>query len=548
MELILGNETIFKYHPEIEDLIVQKPQEAMACLRDAIREFRRERRIDLVAEAYYYMAEAHFRVGDARKLISSALHGIGYVRQAPGAENLLPRLYNIVGVGYSALGEYAVSQQYYLDGLKYADSMKDESVFLSIENNIGSLLMQLGDCKEALQYASKAYTEALQRMYDPEFDNLSEKEKSEREEMFYAAVLNMAGIAYSEEDYDTSLRYLDQLESLQSDNIRRMYDNHVSTLKAKVYLAGGNIEVAAAIIGALCCAPTTEERIGENSELFEDFQEIADLFIKAGEKELAWAVLELMLEVCQALDNSGRWAAYYDLLVAYYKEWGEERDYLIACAQYHKFGAQRASEFNRSMLNGIKNQLEIERSLRRQKQQAERAEELRLLSETDELTQLLNRRSFNTLSQKYLTDAIDNRSNFGLIMLDVDFFKQYNDHYGHLAGDECLKMISEILKEGGDDESKAFLPSRFGGDEFIIIVRNRTNEEVREYMERIVTEVRGRNVEHCKSLITNHVTVTLGAINCVPERRQTVMDVIQLADDALYEAKRGGKDRAYLAQ
>ncbi len=544
MKVILENETIFKYYPQLETQIAQAPLEAILIIREAIRDFRRQHRGDLVAEAYYYMAEAHFRTGDARKLISNALHGIGYVRQSNGAERLLPKLYNIAGIGYSAVGEYSVSQQYYMDGLKYATTMKDEGTRLSIENNIGSLLVQLGDCKEALQFASRAYTQALKLMYDPDFDKLGPKEKAEREEMFYATVLNMAGIAYYEEDYETSLRYLDQLNGLQSDTINRMYDNHVATIKAKVYLASGNTEEVAKIIEELHSEESEEDRIGENSKLFEDFQEIAELLIKSGEKDLAWSMLELMLEVCQAFDNAGRWATYYDLLVQYYEEWGEEREFLIACVQYHKFGSKNVNEFQRSMLTGIKNQLEVNRSLQRQKQQAAKAEEMRLLSETDELTSLLNRRSFNKLSQNYFTVAVDSRTPFGLIMLDVDFFKQYNDHYGHVAGDECLKMVSGIIHES---DGNGFLSSRYGGDEFIIIVRGQTDEEIKKHMDDIISQVRERKVEHCKSEVSEYVTVTLGAVNLIPQKQQTVMDIVQLADDALYEAKRSGKNRAYMA-
>ncbi len=544
MKVILENETIFKYYPQLEIQIAQNPNEAMPKIREAIREFRRQRRGDLVAEAYYYMAEAHFRTGDARKLISNALHGIGYVRQSNGAERLLPKLYNIAGIGYSSVGEYSVSQQYYMDGLKYATSMKDEGTRLSIENNIGSLLVQLGDCTEALQFASRAYTEALKLLYAPEFDSLTAKEKAEREEMFYATVLNMADIAYYEEDYETSLRYLDQLNGLQSDTINRMYDNHVATVRAKVYLASGKTDEVAKIIEELHSDEDEENRIGENSKLFEDFQEIAELLIKTGEKDLAWSMLELMLEVCQAFDNAGRWATYYDLLVKYYEEWGEEREFLIACVQYHKFASKNSAEFEHSMLVGIKNQLEVNRSLQRQKQQAEKAEEMRLLSETDELTKLLNRRSFNKLSQNYFTVAVDSRTPFGLIMLDVDYFKQYNDHYGHVAGDECLKMVSSIIHE---NDGNGYLSSRYGGDEFIIIVRGQSDEQVKKHMDDIISEVRSRNVEHCKSEVSNHVTVTLGAVNLIPQKQQTVMDIVQLADDALYEAKRSGKNRAYMA-
>lgn len=282
---------------------------------------------------------------------------------------------------------------------------------------------------------------------------------------------------------------------------------------------------------------------GNCTEIFDDCFEIGKMLLEKDEKEMTWGVLQILRRVCELLEKVNRWTVYYGLLAQYYAEWGEEKDYLYACAQYHNYGIENAIETTKSMLEGIKNRMEIEKNMALQKAQQEQAEEMRLLSETDELTSLLNRRSFNRLSQKYFDTAEDEAAKFGLVMMDIDYFKQYNDEYGHVAGDGCLKGIAQVLK---DNESEGFLASRYGGDEFIIICRDRSDDEIVAYMNKILADVNKLALPHIKSPITDHVTVTLGGVNGTPKaEKHTVMDIVQMADDALYEAKAQGKNRAY---
>jgi diguanylate cyclase (GGDEF)-like protein len=545
VESVKPQETIFDLYPEIGKGTIDNPAKAEIILEKAIKELRKKNRNDMIAQAYYCIAECNFRIGNARKVISNAVQAIGYVRQSAGIEWLLPKCYNMAGIGYASSGEYNVCQQYYLEALKYAKQLKDERTELSVQNNIGSLFLQLGDYREASQYVNTTYEKAAERRFSPDFNRLTETEKIDRIELYYAALLNLADLYYHEESYDSCLRSVDRLEeTMEENNISRnlpIYVNNLYTIRAKAYLGLGDVPAAQDALEELFTRLNDEESLAETTELFEDYQELCRILLQDGEEDLSWRVLEIMRRVCGIVENVSRWLSYFGLVAQFQAAYGSTDDYFHACAQYHNYGMENELEQKRAILMGVKNQIEVERSLEIQKKQFEQAEEIRLLSETDELTGLLNRRSFNRLSQTYYKAAAKDLKEFGFIMMDIDYFKQYNDFYGHVAGDKCLKTIAKILKTHCKE---GFLPSRYGGDEFIIIVRDHNDDEVRKLMDTIVKSVRSKNILHEKSAVENYVTVTLGAINCVPGKKQTLMDMVQLADDALYEAKKQGKNRA----
>lgn len=545
METKKNEETIFQFYPELGVNDINEPLKALGILEKALKDFRKQGRNDMIAETYYYLAECNFRIGNARQVISNSMQAIAYIRQSMGKEKLLPKAYNMAGIGYSSAGEYTVCQQYYLDALKYAKNQKDERTELSILNNIGALFLQLGDYKEASKYVNKVYEKATSRRFASDFNDLPEKEQLDRSEMYFAAIMNLADMNYHEEDYDSCIRHIDSLEvALEGSTIPvnlPIYVNNLYTIRAKAYLGLDDVNSARDALESLFVRLKDEEALAETTELFEDYMELTHILLRDGEEELAWRVLEIMQRVCEVVENVSRWVSYYGQLAQYYAAYGSQENYLHACAQYHNYGLENENETRRSILLGLKNQIEVEKSIELKKIQFEQAEEMRLLSETDELTNLLNRRSFNRLSQTYYKAAAEELKTFGFVMLDIDFFKQYNDHYGHVAGDKCIKEISRILKES---EVEGFLTSRYGGDEFIVIVRDHTDDEIREYMEKILKKVNEANIEHVMSPITDHVTVTLGGINGIPSKKQTLMDLVQMVDDALYEAKKQGKNRA----
>ena len=170
---------------------------------------------------------------------------------------------------------------------------------------------------------------------------------------------------------------------------------------------------------------------------------------------------------------------------------------------------------------------------------------LQIKAETDALTGIANRFGLSRFSGETFELCYKNNKTFAVGFLDIDFFKQYNDNYGHQAGDECVKMIANILKEIGGRHN--LFCARFGGDEFILIINDRTKDEIADIAQQLQDKVNGRNVEHRYSAASDHVTVSQGYSFGIPGGDRTLDDYIHTADEALYEVKERGRNGFHIA-
>jgi diguanylate cyclase (GGDEF)-like protein len=165
------------------------------------------------------------------------------------------------------------------------------------------------------------------------------------------------------------------------------------------------------------------------------------------------------------------------------------------------------------------------------------------LSLTDAMTGITNRRGFDEQLERHWQRALRNHTSIGLAMIDVDEFKKYNDCYGHAAGDICLARVAAALCAGirqGPD-----IAARYGGEEFVLILGESDGASALIVAERVRSAVAGLREPHAAS---GHgiVTISLGLVAVVPGADSDPADFLKAADDALYEAKRGGRNRVVL--
>ncbi len=169
----------------------------------------------------------------------------------------------------------------------------------------------------------------------------------------------------------------------------------------------------------------------------------------------------------------------------------------------------------------------------------EHERELELLSTTDSLTQVLNRRSFLDTLDAELVRAARYQRQLALLMVDVDLFKGINDSFGHLAGDQVLMAVVSLLK---DLLRRSDVVARFGGDEFIILLPETDLLGAQTIAERCRREIEGVTVL-CASESVSHVTASIGIAVSLGVAAESVDDLIERADRALYTAKRNGRNR-----
>ncbi|AET69187.1 PAS domain S-box/diguanylate cyclase (GGDEF) domain-containing protein [Desulfosporosinus orientis DSM 765] len=164
---------------------------------------------------------------------------------------------------------------------------------------------------------------------------------------------------------------------------------------------------------------------------------------------------------------------------------------------------------------------------------------------TDSLTGLANRRYFDEVLEREFYRVKRSGSSLSLIMLDVDYFKKFNDKYGHLAGDDCLRQIGFILKTIARHVPDTV--ARYGGEEFSLILPQTDEKGAEVLAKRIRTAVESLSIQHLASDIAGYVTVSIGVVTVYPTGLASPEQVVALADEALYCAKKQGRNQIAIA-
>jgi diguanylate cyclase (GGDEF)-like protein len=175
-----------------------------------------------------------------------------------------------------------------------------------------------------------------------------------------------------------------------------------------------------------------------------------------------------------------------------------------------------------------------------------RNRDLERISALDTLTQIANRRRFDAvLRQEWRRSARDD-SPLSLVFCDIDYFKRFNDTYGHQAGDECLVRVAQTVEETLN--RPADLAARYGGEEFIALLVDTEVEGARMLAERMRARVEELRIAHQASSVAPYLTVSLGVATVVPRPAIRPEDLVDLADRALYAAKEKGRNRVAAAE
>lgn len=174
------------------------------------------------------------------------------------------------------------------------------------------------------------------------------------------------------------------------------------------------------------------------------------------------------------------------------------------------------------------------------------AQRLSVLSNQDGLTQLANRRSFDEALELEWEKAWRSQSPIGVILCDVDYFKSYNDTYGHAKGDECLRKVGGVLKRS---VKRSFdTAARYGGEEFIVLLPNTNVAGAMVVAQRIRADIEAMQIEHQGSQVSPFVTLSLGVSSIIPSSTITPKAWLEVADAGLYEAKQTGRNRAVIRE
>jgi diguanylate cyclase (GGDEF)-like protein len=167
---------------------------------------------------------------------------------------------------------------------------------------------------------------------------------------------------------------------------------------------------------------------------------------------------------------------------------------------------------------------------------------LETISQQDGLTGIANRRAFDFLIERQFLDAQRRHEPFSVVLCDVDHFKAYNDHYGHLDGDECLRKVAAALARSCKRATD--VAARYGGEEFALLLPDTPAAGALQVVEHAQREIAALAMAHAGSTTSDLVTFSAGIATYLPERDKVSRDLTQRADEALYRAKQLGRNRS----
>lgn len=232
-------------------------------------------------------------------------------------------------------------------------------------------------------------------------------------------------------------------------------------------------------------------------------------------------------EVCRRIKSNPRTRAIPVIFVTIMDEVDDEAKGLeIGAVDYITKSARRDIVRAR-----VRNHVELKRS----------RDVLERLASTDGLTGIANRRRFDEYYELQWRQSLRTGVTLSVVMVDIDFFKNYNDFYGHLAGDQCLRQIAGTL--AGVVARSHDLLARYGGEEMVCLLPGTDAAGAQMISNKILTFVEALRIPHLRSQIADHVTVSIGAATGIPTADKAPSWLIEVADAALYDAKNAGRNR-----
>ncbi|MBU3181421.1 diguanylate cyclase domain-containing protein [Clostridium psychrophilum] len=211
---------------------------------------------------------------------------------------------------------------------------------------------------------------------------------------------------------------------------------------------------------------------------------------------------------------------------------------------YHIEMIKALSAYAAIAINNAIKSMQLEMEVKKTKgvqTKLEKSNEILLsLAENDSLTGIANRRKFDIYINDIWDISIQKGSNISLLLIDIDYFKEYNDNYGHLEGDKCLVSVASTL---ANLNNGPYFVARYGGDEFIVLLPKSSNNHAIQFGEIVKNKIEELNISHKFSKISDRITLSIGISSVIPNENIEMKELIRKADVQLYISKKSGRNR-----
>ncbi len=479
----------------------------------------------LIGAAYRSLAVVCAGMERRDELLSYALKAVALLEDC-GDHSLLSNAYNVLGFAYAEQENNQMSMAYYDKAYQLIKRHRiwDRNRVYAL-NNLASCYHTLGDCRASIRMFRE--TLELAHTYTP--DAYSD---------FARYTLNLADshrdCGEPETARDILASMADWVDKVDFKAITCDYYLRYAILSYQL----GDREKGDRLVDE---AIALSDHAAYASPLYEDFREAAHALIQNKDWKRAEKITNLMLGYAESRKDTLDQLVACRALADYYSSTGEDARALEYYRRLDSLFETRLSELKKIQFNVHKNIRIAEAEIRKLNRKL-RENEKSLSKEP--LTGLLNRAALLRLSSEFISTAAEKNESVGAIFIDIDFFKECNDTYGHAKGDEIIKEVARACQKENADNVRF---ARYGGDEFFGIAHGLRDDELVGIARRICDRMRKADIPNEKNPDGQRVTLSVGVVNvAVTERTNTIIDIANFADKAVYYAKRTGKNAIYM--
>lgn len=500
-------------------------EKLLACASEEQSDF-------LFALAYFCLMHYYSNDNNHEEAIRCALEGIKYQQKAHEYE-FIARSYNILGLFTQAIGDSTKAVDYLLYSIDTCIQYQLDYVRGMAESNLADIFHRTENFDRALYHYTEAIKYTKKCMADRPFDAMCA--------MLYVlcnrgfCLMASGDEAELMKNYEEIISYMDEMDRHNIEHETFVISNFLATLfyhngdraSAEKYM-----QLTDTAINELTNFTTFADDIIAYIHIKEklcsdsDYTALLDDFIIKSESMhaphyLFCRLLEMRIEAAVSHHDNEAFTKYSLMLFNLYS-----RQRILECRE--TFRAEQIHHENQLI---HKQHYDL----------IHRNEALLSQSQHDALTGLPNRACLNDFAETTLTRALKNNCTIGVEILDIDYFKNINDSYGHIEGDRYLSAVADVLRRISDEYEDVFT-ARYGGDEFVIIYFNKQNSEICDIMELLKHEISMISIPDSNPDGKSYITLSQGCLNKVPNPANRIWDFLAWADKTLYEVKRNGKD------
>lgn len=464
----------------------------------------------------YYLGELYFFTDYADTALQYLNEANAVLTEEQDYEYLC-KTYNILGLTFHVNGSYFGAVHYYNKGLSLAKSITNYYMEGVIYSNLAILYYEIEDYENSISFRELALELYCQHQVEG------------RERKIVSQCCGLIAHYIFQKDENKIREYYDLLASYLSQFPGSEKDISVYVAKMQyAYFRGEKNEAYHYLEQAL-------EAFGDYIGWIEFFDElfiIVDFLYEQKEYDRILAVLDHVEEEEPSEESADKMMKFLKYRIAVYEAQGRTEDMLGAMCKHYQYSTLQQQHVRRTYRMALKAQQDL-------KMEREQNLMLTSLAYTDYLTEIPNRRSLNEKSDEWFDEAKEQGTHLGVEMLDIDFFKQCNDSFGHQKGDECLKALAKAIKSL--EEDRVFV-SRYGGDEFTILYKDMLDEEILEKANKLKENV----AQVMEQIGLPQITISQGIFNNIPIGNNKVWDFKYAADEALYTVKKTGRNHILL--